>query len=83
VFKSSKEYAIQSKGRPVLLQVLYIYAFVAALGLAWWNLGTNTNLVNAGYVCGVLTLPFILRTIGRSRADEPPHEYIQSGVDQP
>src|ERR1700691_940261 len=35
VFKSSKTYVIQSKGRPVLRQVLYIYGFMLALGVAW------------------------------------------------
>jgi hypothetical protein len=80
---SGRDCVIQSKGRPVLLQVLYVYAFVVALGLAWWNLGTKTNLVNASLACGVLALPFILRVIGRSRADEPPHQYVQSNADYP
>jgi hypothetical protein len=75
---SSPDYVIQSKGRPVLLQVLYVYAFLVALGLAWWNLGTKTNLVNASGAGGVLALPLILRSIGRSRADEPPHQFVEN-----
>jgi hypothetical protein len=71
-FKWSGNYTIQSKSRPVLLQVLYVYTFVFALGLAWWNLSKNTNLVSAGFVCAVLASPFILRIVGRSRAQEPP-----------
>jgi drug/metabolite transporter (DMT)-like permease len=83
VVKWSPQYDVQSKSRPVLLQVIYVYAFVAALGFAWYNLATKTNLANACLACGVLAMPLILRTVGRSRADEPPHERVQGDADYP
>lgn len=78
--KFSERYMIQSKSRPVLLQVFYAYGFVLALVSAWWNLAKNTDYVNAGILCAVLAAPFILRSVGRSRATEPPQESIQSDV---
>lgn len=78
--KFSERYTIQSKMRPVLLQVLYVYGFVFALFSAWWNLAKNTDYVNAGILCAVVALPFILRSIGRSRATDAPQESVQTDL---
>jgi cation transport ATPase len=69
-FSRSASYVIYSKTRPVLLQVLYVYAFVVAFFLAWWNLGSSPTFLNSLVVCFLLALPWILRRIGRSRARE-------------
>jgi hypothetical protein len=73
--KFSERYTIQSKIRPVLLQVVYVYGFVLALISAWLNLAKNTDYVNAGILCAVLAAPFILRSIGRSRSTEVSQEF--------
>jgi fatty acid desaturase len=67
-FSWSASHVICSKTRPVLLQVLYVYAFVIAFFLAWWNFGSTPNFVNGVGVCFLLALPSSLRRIGRSRA---------------
>jgi hypothetical protein len=76
-FRRSGSYIVYSKRRPVLQQVLYIYAFVIALGLAWWNFGSSANLLNAVSVCILLTLPVILRKIARSRARQTGDNYLE------
>jgi hypothetical protein len=77
----SERHTIEAKSRPVLLQVVYVYGFVLALFYAWWNLAKNTDYVNAAILCAVLASPFILRSVGRSRATEPPQESVQSNID--
>ncbi|MGH9699970.1 MAG: hypothetical protein ACRD52_10995 [Candidatus Acidiferrales bacterium] len=66
LFGWSERYVVCSKGRPVLQQVLYIYAFVFAFALAWWNFGPKPNIVNVGTVCLLLFAPYLLRKISRS-----------------
>jgi hypothetical protein len=78
-YRSSANYIVYSKRRPVLQQVVYIYAFVLALGLAWWNFGTNPNLVNGASVCLLLALPFILRKVAESRAEQAGNDYTRQG----
>jgi hypothetical protein len=78
--KFSERYTVQSKSHPVLLQVVYVYGFVLALISAWWNLAKNTDYLNAGILCAVLATPFTLRSIGRSRAKEPPQESMQGDL---
>jgi len=77
-FKFSGKYIVQSKRRPVLLQVLYVYAFVFALGFGWWNLSRNTNVLSTLFLCAVLATPCVLRAVARSRAAEPSHEALHS-----
>jgi hypothetical protein len=43
----SERYTIESKSRPLLLQVVYVYGFVLALVSAWWNLAKNADYLNA------------------------------------
>jgi hypothetical protein len=74
-FRSSASYLVYSKRRPVLQQVVYIYAFVLALGFAWWNLGSNPTVVNCATVCLLVALPFVLRKVARSRAEEAGANY--------
>ena len=76
----SERYIIQSRSRPVLLQVFYVYGFVLALISAWWNLARDTDYVNAGILCAVLASPFILRSIARSRASELSQESVPSDL---
>ena len=76
-FSRSANYVIHSKTRPALLQVLYVYLFVVAFFLAWWNFGSSPNMVNAVGACLVLALPSILRTIARSRAGEAPDYHAE------
>ena len=76
--KSSGKYAVLSETRPVLMQVLHVYAFVFALVFAWWNLARNTTLVSAGLLCVVLASPLVLRAIARRNAAEPPHALVES-----
>ena len=78
-FSRSGTYVIYSKRRPVFQQVLYVYAFVIALGLAWWNFGSTPNLVNAFSVCLLLALPFTLRKVAQSRAQEAA-DYFAEGT---
>jgi hypothetical protein len=78
LIKSSGSYIVQSKRRPVLLQVLYVYAFVFALGFGWWNLSRNTNVLSALFLCAVLATPCVLRAVARSRVAEPSHEALHS-----
>lgn len=77
-FKSSGKYAAKFVTRPVLMQVLHVYAFVLALVFAWWNLSRNTNLVSAGLLCAVLASPFVLRSIARRNAADPPDAFAES-----
>lgn len=77
-FKSSGKYEVQSVTRPVLMQVLNVYAFVLAFVFAWENLAGNTNLVSAGLLCAVLASPFVLRSIARRNAAEPPRAIAES-----
>ena len=79
-FKSSERYAIQSKRRPVLLQVVYVYGFVAALIFAWWNYAKNTDYPSMGILGAVLAAPLVLRAIGRARASEVSQESIQTDI---
>ena len=81
VLKFSGNYIVQSKRRPVLLQVLYVYAFVLVLGFAWWNLSKNTDGISTAFLCAVLATPCILRAVARSRAAEPSHESVHSNAD--
>lgn len=81
VLRSSGKYAVQSETRPVLMQVLHVYAFVFALIFAWWNLSRNTNVVSALFLCAVLAAPCVLRAVARSRAAEPSHESVHSNSD--
>jgi hypothetical protein len=76
----SERYAIESKSRPVLLQVVYVYGFVLAFFSAWWNLAKNTDYMSAAILCGVLASPFILRSVGRSRATEASQESVHSDI---
>lgn len=69
-FKSSGKYAVQSDCRPILTQVLHVYAFVLAFVLSWWNLSRNTTLASAGLLLAVLASPFILRTIAQRNATD-------------
>lgn len=78
--KSSGKYAVQTNTRPVLIQVLHVYAFMIALVFAWWNLSRNTNLVNAGLLSAVLAAPSVLRAIARRSASDPPHAFIESDL---
>ena len=78
VLKSSGHYEVQSETRPVLMQVLHVYAFVLALVFGWWNLSRNTNLVSAGLLCVVLASPFVLRAVARRNAADPPHAFVES-----
>ena len=78
VLKSSGKYAVQSETRPVLMQVLHIYAFEFALVFAWWNLARNTNFVSAGLLCVVLASPLVLRAVARRNAVDPPHALVES-----
>jgi hypothetical protein len=78
VLKSSGKYEIQSENRPVLMQVLHVYAFVFALVFAWWNLSRNTNLVSAGLLSVVLASPAILRAVARRNAADPPHALVET-----
>jgi len=66
--KLSRKYEVQSTTRPVLMQVLHIYAFMLALFLGWENLSRHTNFLSAGFLCIVLISPFVLRTIARRNA---------------
>jgi hypothetical protein len=78
-FKFSGKYVIQSVMPPALMQVLHVYAFVLAIVVAWWNLARNTNFLSAALLCGVLTSPFLLRSIARNNATEPPsHAFVES-----
>jgi glucose dehydrogenase len=74
-FRSSASYVVYSKRRPVLQQVVYIYAFVLALGFAWWNFGSNPKIVNLAAVGLLVALPFFLRKFARSRAEQAGTEY--------
>jgi hypothetical protein len=76
--KSSGKYEVQSETRPVLTQVLHVYAFVFALVLSWWNLAKNTSLVSAGLLCVVLASPLVLRAVARRNAADPPQALIES-----
>jgi hypothetical protein len=78
VLKSSGKYAVLSETRPVLMQVLHVYAFVFALVFAWWSLARNTSLVSAGLLCVVLASPLVLRAVARRNAAEPPHDLVES-----
>lgn len=78
VLKSSGKYAVLSETRPVLMQVLHVYAFVFALVFAWWNLARNTSLVSAGLLCVVLASPLVLRAVARRNAADPPHALAES-----
>lgn len=62
------DYIVLSKGRPLLLQVLYVYVFTFAIALAWWNLKPKPNIVNTSVVCLLLLLPFLVRNIAKVRA---------------
>jgi hypothetical protein len=77
-FRFSANYIVQSKRRPVLLQVLYIYAFVFALGFGWWNLSRRTNVLSVLFLCAVLATPCVLRAVARSRAAEASREALRS-----
>jgi len=68
-FRWSPNYVIRLKRGPDLRQVLYVYAFVLALGFAWWSCGRSPNVVNIAGLCLLPLLPFILRKVARSRAD--------------
>jgi hypothetical protein len=61
-------YIVLSKGRPLLQQVLYVYAFMFAIAGAWWNLEPKPNIVNTSVVCILLILPFLVRKIAKVRA---------------
>jgi len=76
-FRRWGTYVVYSKRRPVLKQVLYVYAFVIALGLAWWNFGSTPNLVNGVSVCLLLAVPFVLRKVARSRAQQAADYYAE------
>ena len=76
--ESSGKYEVQSDTRPVLMQVLQVYAFVLALVFAWWNLSRNTDLARTGLLCAILAAPFVLRAIARRNATDPPHALIKS-----
>jgi hypothetical protein len=74
-FRSSASYIVYSKRRPVLQQVIYIYAFVLALGFAWWNFGSSPKILNLATVCLLVALPFILRKFAGSRTEEAGADY--------
>jgi len=76
--KSSGKYAVLSKTRLVLIQVLHVYAFTFALVFAWWNLARNTSLISAGLLCAVLASPLVLRAVARLNAADPPHTLVES-----
>ncbi len=77
-FKFSGKYVIQSVTRPVLMQVLHVYAFIFAIVFAWWNLAKNTTFVSAGVLVAVLASPFLVRAIARNSAAEPPsHAFVE------
>lgn len=73
----SDNYIIQSKSRPVLLQVFYVYGFVLALIASWWNLAKNTDYLHGAILCAVLAAPMIMRSIARSKASEVRQEFPQ------
>lgn len=74
-FRSSANYLVYSKRRPVPQQVVYVYAFVLALGLTWWNFGSNPNIVNGAAVCLLVALPFILGKLAGSGTEEAGADY--------
>lgn len=78
VLKGSGKFVVQSESRPALMQVLHVYAFVLALGFAWWNLARNTNLVSAALLCVILASPVALRSFARRNAADPPHSLVES-----